>query len=197
MTSAGHDDLADTRAFFAPRAATWDERFPDDDDKFAAAVGRLALRVGSTAIDVGCGTGRALPHLRRAVGATGRVLGLDVTPEMAARASTRGPVVIGDARRLPVRGACVDGVLAAGLVNHLADTIGGLVELARITRPGGRLVLFHPIGRAALAARRGHELADDDFRAEDNLPGVLEPAGWTVVDLDDGPDQYLAMAVRH
>ena len=65
MTSAGHDDLADTRAFFAPRAATWDERFPDDDDKFAAAVGRLALRVGSTAIDVGCGTGWALPHLRR------------------------------------------------------------------------------------------------------------------------------------
>ena len=54
-----------------------------------------------------------------------------------------------------------------------------------------------PIGRAALAARRGHELADDDFRAEDNLAGVLEPAGWTVVDLDDETDQYLAMAVRH
>ncbi len=157
----------------------------------------LSLGVGSTAIDVGCGTGRALPHLRRSVGSTGRVLGLDVTPEMAARASQRGPVVVGDARRLPVRGACVDGVLAAGLVNHLADPNAGLVELARVTRPGGRMVLFHPIGRAVLAARRGHQLDADDFRGPDNLPGVLEAAGWALVDLDDGPDQYLALALRH
>jgi hypothetical protein len=71
---------AETRAFFAPRAATWEERFPDDDPAYAAAVAELGLRAGQTALDAGCGTGRALPHLRAAVGRGGKVLGVDLTP---------------------------------------------------------------------------------------------------------------------
>jgi len=66
--------LAENRAFFAPRAATWEERFPDDDPAYAAAVAEVGLRAGQTALDAGCGTGRALPHLRAAVGPGGRVL---------------------------------------------------------------------------------------------------------------------------
>jgi hypothetical protein len=65
----------ETRAFFAPRAASWEERFPGDDPAYAAAVADLGLRAGQTALDAGCGTGRALPHLRRAVGPGGVVLG--------------------------------------------------------------------------------------------------------------------------
>jgi Dak1 domain len=41
--------LAETRAFFAPRAAAWEERFPDDDPAYGAAVAELALRPGQTA----------------------------------------------------------------------------------------------------------------------------------------------------
>jgi SAM-dependent methyltransferase len=51
--------LTETRAFFAPRAATWEQRFPDDDPAYAAAVAELRLRPGQTALDVGCGTGLA------------------------------------------------------------------------------------------------------------------------------------------
>ena len=42
--------LAETRGFFAPRAAAWEERFPDDDDPaYAAAVAEVGLRAGRTA----------------------------------------------------------------------------------------------------------------------------------------------------
>jgi SAM-dependent methyltransferase len=49
-------------------------------------------------------------------------------------------------------------VCAAGLIMHMPDTEAGLRQLVRVTRPGGLLILFHPSGRAALAARHGRTL---------------------------------------
>jgi SAM-dependent methyltransferase len=191
----------ETRAFFAPRAATWEVRFPDDDPAYAAAVAELGPRAGETALDLGCGTGRALPHLRAAVGPLGRVLGIDLTPEMLATARRHGrdagaALVLGDARRLPLRAGSIDAVFAAGLLPHLPDPDAALAGLARVVRPGGRLCLFHPSGRAALAARHGRCPRDTDLLAEANLRTALERTGWLLERDDDGPDRFLATAIR-
>jgi SAM-dependent methyltransferase len=193
--------LAETRAFFAPRAATWEQRFPDDDRVYAAAVAELGLRRGQTALDAGCGTGRALPHLRAAVGPNGRVLGFDLTPEMLATARGHGrhahaALALADARRLPLRPGSIDGGFAAGLLPHLPDPGLGLAELARVIAPGGRLVLFHPSGRAALAARHGRRLREDNLLAPDPLRRLLQRTGWRLARYDDGPDRFLAVAER-
>jgi SAM-dependent methyltransferase len=188
--------MQETRAFFGPRAATWDERFPDDGPLFASAVGHLGLRPGGVVVDVGCGTGRALPHLRRAVGSSGLAVGVDATPEMCAVAAGRGTAVLGEATRLPFATGACHAVFAAGLLNHLPDPSVGLTEFARVTRTGGALVLFHPIGRAALAARRGHELDAGDVRDARQLPAALEATGWELTELDDAVERYLAVAVR-
>src|SRR4029078_6107898 len=70
--------LRDTQAFFAERAATWDERFSGDDAAFAQAITELNAPAGGGGVGLGCGTGRALPHFISARTA----LGLDVTQEM-------------------------------------------------------------------------------------------------------------------
>jgi SAM-dependent methyltransferase len=193
--------MAETRAFFAPRAATWEQRFPDDDPAYAAAVAELGLHPGQTALDAGCGTGRALPHLRAAVGPDGRVLGLDLTPEMLATARGHGRdahalLVMADARRLPLPAAYVDGAFAAGLLPHLPDPGLALADLARVVRPGGRLVLFHPSGRATLAARHGRALRDDDLLAPGPLRRLLHRTGWRLDHHDDAPDRFLTTAER-
>ncbi len=54
---------------------------------FARAVSYLDLDPGEVVLDVGCGTGRALPTLVAGVGATGQVLGIDVSPGMLRRAA--------------------------------------------------------------------------------------------------------------
>jgi SAM-dependent methyltransferase len=192
--------IAETVAFFGSRAATWEDRFPDDDPLYERAVAELAPRPGHTVLDAACGTGRALAPLRAAVGDGGTVLGLDLTPEMLAEASRRGrdrsaTLVRCDVSRLPLASESVDAIFGAGLLPHLADPVAGLRELARVSRPGARLALFHPIGRAALARRRGHTLDPDDLRTEPRIRAALATAGWQAELVDDGEDRYLVLAV--
>ncbi|MEV7413878.1 methyltransferase domain-containing protein [Streptomyces sp. NPDC089919] len=195
------DDQTHVQEFFGARAANWDAKFPDDGPAFALAVAEFGLRPGDRVLDAGCGTGRALPALRAAVGAAGTVLGADLTPEMLAAAAgagrdADGTLLRADVARLPLRDGVLDAVFAAGLIAHLPDPAGNLRELARTVRPGGRLALFHPIGRAALAARHGRELSPQDLRAEPNLGPLLAGSGWRMVSYADEDARFLALAVR-
>lgn len=203
MRDHGHmtDDHRHVQEFFGVRAADWDRRFPDDGPAYAAAVAELGLRAGDAVLDAGCGTGRALPPLRDAVGSTGTVLGVDLTAEMleaAVRAGRdkAGRLLLGDVARLPLRTGSLDAVFGAGLISHLPEPGENLRELARVVRPGGQLALFHPIGRAALAARQGRQITPDDLRAEPQLRPLLAGAGWRLVSYVDEDSRFLALAVR-
>ena len=87
-------------------------------------------------------------------------------------------------------------MFAAGILHHLPGPDHGLAELGRITRPGARMAVFHPIGRATLAARHGGTISDDDLLASPNLERVLRDHGWELTSIDDGDERYLAIAVR-
>ena len=192
--------IRETQAFFALRAAIWDRKFGADLPAYAAAIAEAGLPRGGVVADVGCGTGRALAALRGAVGPRGTVLAVDLTLEMLAAAAAAGgaraALLAADARRLPLGGATVNAVFAAGLINHLPDAGAGLAELARITRPGGRLVLFHPSGRAALAARHGRPLRPDEPLSPRPLRDAMDRAGWCLDRYDDAPGRFLAVATR-
>jgi SAM-dependent methyltransferase len=187
--------------FFGVRAAGWDSRFPDDGPAYTAAVTDLGLRKGDRVLDAGCGTGRALPPLRAAVGPSGVVLGADLTPAMLAAAARAGRdrdgrLLLTDVAALPLRSRTLDAVFAAGLIAHLPQPVDNLRELARVVRPGGALALFHPIGRTALAARQGRQITADDLRAEANLGPLLAGSGWRMTSYVDEDARFLALATR-
>jgi SAM-dependent methyltransferase len=200
---SGNDSerLRSTRSFFAERAAGWDTKFGDDIPVYEAAVARAGYRPGCVVADLGCGTGRALPALRTAVGPDGIVLGVEVTPEMlavtrsAGRATVAHPL-LADALHLPIRDAALGGLFAAGLLNHLPDPEAALVELARVTGAQGRLVLFHPTTRRALAARHGREIRDDEALSAGPLRASLTRTGWELLEYEDGNDHFFVLAVR-
>jgi SAM-dependent methyltransferase len=98
------------------------------------------------ALDAACGTGRHAAYL---VERGHRVAGIDASPEMLAKARTRLPSIdlrLGDLRRLPVDDASVDLAVCALALTHLPDVDPAIAELARVLRPGGRLILsdLHP-----------------------------------------------------
>jgi len=107
------------------------------------AVREAALTPGDAALDVCCGTGDFAVELRRAVGPSGRVVGLDFSPQMLEVARRKCSAVEwqqGDALALPF----ADGEFAAACVGfgvrNLSDHRRGFAEMARVVRPGGRVV---------------------------------------------------------
>lgn len=102
------------------------------------ALDALGATGGETVLDVGCGTGRWLAALRLR-GHTGRLLGVDLSPGMAATAATRAgvPTVVADAVALPLPDAAVDVALAVHMLYHAPDLPAAVAELRRVVRPGG------------------------------------------------------------
>ncbi|MFJ9850341.1 methyltransferase domain-containing protein [Streptomyces sp. NPDC101150] len=189
-----------TRAFFTRRADAWEERFAYQTPVYEAAVARMRLTPGGLAVDLGCGTGRAMPALRTQVGPAGQVLGCDITPAMLTAAARHGRtrhghLLAADCTRLPLPRASVHGIFSAGLLDHLADPYAALREWARVTAPHGVLLLFHPAGRAERAARHGRPLNPDDLLAENNLRPALETTGWHLDEYEDASGHFLARAV--
>lgn len=108
----------------------------------------LDARPGERILEIGCGTGRALPRIAASVQAGGLACGLDTSPGMLglAREHTSAPAVAllrADARCLPCREGRFDGVFMSFTLELFDSGEMGLVlaEVRRVLKPGGRLVL--------------------------------------------------------
>ena len=110
---------------------------------------RLDMHLGDIVLDAGCGTGDDARAMVSWVGPTGRVVGLDLHDETLVEARRRAadagiPVefVQGDVQRLPFADATFTGCRAERMFQHLEDPRQALRELVRVTRSGGRIVVF-------------------------------------------------------
>jgi len=102
---------------------------------------------GERVVDVGSGTGIDAMVAANAVGTVGRVIGVDMTPEMLERARAgAGEAEIGNvefreglAEHLPVDDGWADLVISNGVINLVPDKLGAYLEIARVLKPGGRV----------------------------------------------------------
>jgi SAM-dependent methyltransferase len=108
----------------------------------------LHLHPGDRCLDLGCGTGPDLPALAALVQPGGHVVGADRSEALTAVARSRhapgtGSVelVVADAHRLPFPDGAFDACRADRTLQHVADPAAALAEVARVTRPGGWVVV--------------------------------------------------------
>ncbi|MFC4065290.1 class I SAM-dependent methyltransferase [Actinoplanes subglobosus] len=178
--------------------------FPPEEE---AVHGILAGVAAGVVVDAACGTGR---HSEWLAGRGHRVIGVDGSPEMLARARVRVPSAEfreGRLEALPVPDGHADAVVCALALTHVADLKPVFAEFARVLRPGGHLVVSDvhqewiamgsvprvrlDDGRPALMAGHRHRTSDylgaalpAGFRVE----SCAEPRAVPAVPLDAGPD---------
>jgi demethylmenaquinone methyltransferase/2-methoxy-6-polyprenyl-1,4-benzoquinol methylase len=109
----------------------------------AHAVAMLKLQKGDSALDVCCGTGDFFPPLRKSVGESGKVIGLDFCQPMLDRAAmkdARASRLLGDACDLPVASEQFHAVTVGWGLRNVPDIDAAHREIVRVLRPGGRFV---------------------------------------------------------
>jgi len=108
------------------------------------------IEVGEQVLDVGCGTGTLAIEVQSRVGRAGRVFGIDPGTQQIARARAKAarrnlPIEfqIGVIEQLPFPDQAFDVVLSTLMMHHLPTSLKrqGLAEIARVLKPGGRLVI--------------------------------------------------------
>jgi len=193
-----------TRTFFNQKAAVWDETIAEQDgSKLAQMARRLNIESGTTVLDVGSGTGIFLPFLLSQVGLSGRVFALDPAEEMLkkSRAKCFAEQIYylhADVTSIPVRDIVFDTVVCHSCFPHFQDKAIACVEMSRVTRAGGRVLICHTSSRTEINQLH-HQIAavaNDLIPDEDTMRSLLSRAGFTGIEIDDGRESYLVSAQK-
>jgi ubiquinone/menaquinone biosynthesis C-methylase UbiE len=154
-------------------------------------VALASLKAGQTVLDLGSGAGFDAFLAARAVGPQGRVIGVDMTPEMVAKAranAAKGGYAhvefrFGEIEALPVADSSVDVVISNCVINLCPDKRPVYREAFRALRPGGRLAVSDVVAREELpdAVRRDLSLYSGCLAGatvQSELVRILEEAGF-------------------
>jgi SAM-dependent methyltransferase len=168
----------------------------------AASYDLLEAREGARLLDVGCGTGDDVRALAGRVGPTGMVVGVDISRALIAEARARCSSSVAvqflraNAAALPFADHTFQGARVDRVLQHVAEPMVALVELRRVVRPGGVVVVSEPDWETlvinspdrTLTRSIVHTLADAHIRngwMGRQVPGILAALG--LVDVEVHP----------
>ena len=133
------------------------DRLPDEVASYYCGVGNIffmgKINAGEHVLDLGCGAGVDTILAAMMAGPHGSAVGVDIVPEMIARAESNLRMTGADhvsfqiaaGSQLPFSDDSFDVVISNGVINLIPDKEGTLAEIHRVLRPGGRLMVADQI----------------------------------------------------
>jgi SAM-dependent methyltransferase len=166
-----------------------------------------AIRPGETVLDLGSGGGFDCFLAARRVGPAGRVIGVDMTPEMISKARDNARRVnasnvefrLGEIEHLPVSDASVSVILSNCVINLSPDKGSVFREAFRVLQPGGRIAISDVVALRPLSP----ELAESvqaltgcvaGAASVDELQTLLQAAGFDNVKIEPRPESRTIIA---
>ncbi|MFC1952110.1 class I SAM-dependent methyltransferase [Chloroflexota bacterium] len=185
--------------YFNRKATIWDETSSErDSTRLERMAKRLEIKPGSAMLDVGTGTGVFVPFLLRELGEDGRIVALDLAAKMLGCACTKdfnGDInyLCADVASIPLNSEIFDAVVCHSCFPHFQDKLRALVEINRVLKGGGRLLICHTSSRARINEIHSQipVVANDIIPDEGNMRELLQRAGFTEIKIDDDGGSYL------
>ena len=159
------------------------------------------LRPGDTVVDLGSGAGFDCFLAARKVGPSGKVIGVDMTANMVAKArenASRAKVQgvefrLGEIEHLPIADASADVILSNCVINLVHDKKAAFGEAFRVLKSGGRLAISDVVTIAPLPAALQEQLAAltgcvSGASSADDLRAILLDVGFGAVKIDVKPE---------
>lgn len=187
--------------FFDQLAAEWDLMFTAEDlERLSHLVAAMPVAPGMDILDLGCGTGILFDMLRRRVGDSGSITGVDFSIEMVARAHRNFPfdnvnVVDADVINLPFKDAAFDMGVAFSAFSHFSNQQKALDEAHRVLKPGAELYVIHLHSSKELAAahhRIGGVVAHDQLPNAEKMRQMFQQSRFTDIQVNDQTGLYIA-----
>jgi ubiquinone/menaquinone biosynthesis C-methylase UbiE len=194
------------KEFFSQMAEGWDERFYTHEmrERLPQLVSLFQLQKGAKILDVGAGTGGIIPYLLEAIGPAGSIWAVDFAEEMVKigrkkfQKESRVIFELASVEDLPFKDRFFDRVVCFGAFPHFEDKGKALEEMARVLKPGGRLIIAHALSSVSLRSHHQNcaPVSKDFLPEEDEMRCLLERADFHLQRLIDQPKCYLCEGVK-
>ena len=153
---------------------------------------------GATVLDVGSGTGIMVPLIRKYEPA--RIYACDLSSAMLGQLSKNysyAETILGDVRDLDLPDGSLDVVFVNACYPNIVDKATAFSNISRMLRPGGRLVISHPLGKSFIEViKKSTPFPLDDFPERADAEALLRAFGFAIKDFFDEPELYLLVAKK-
>jgi ubiquinone/menaquinone biosynthesis C-methylase UbiE len=153
---------------------------------------------GATVLDVGSGTGILVPLIREYEPA--RIYACDLSEAMLGRLGENyayAETILADVRDLRLPDGSLDVVFVNACYPNIVDKSTGFSNMGRMLRPGGHLVISHPLGKSFIEViKKGTPFPLDDFPERAEAKTLLRAFGFSIKSFIDEPELYILVAEK-
>jgi ubiquinone/menaquinone biosynthesis C-methylase UbiE len=189
--------------FFEDSAEGWEKRHynPELTERVRTLIQFLKLPATKTALDVACGRGVLIPHLREALGPEARIIALDASAAMlkgVMEKDQRVQIIQARAESIPLPEGYVDLLICFSAFPHLHDKDAAAAEFYRVLSPGGRVYILHLCDRKTINRHHdGHPAVQGDhIPTPEAMHEMFAKVGFSNISLSDDPEHYLFSAQK-